>query len=58
MQHIQVVNPMEPINFFNATAYLDPKCPQCAHKIEYGLTTEWNEQAQAHVCLTCHTVLR
>lgn len=53
-----VVSTMDPINFFNATAYLDPKCPRCAHHIEYGATTEWDDKQQAHVCKSCHTVLR
>ncbi len=49
---------MDPINFFNASAYIDPKCPQCAHHIEYGLTTEWDDKQQAHVCKSCHSVIR
>jgi len=49
---------MEPINFFNATSYLDPRCPKCSHHIEYGNTTEWDNKAQAHVCKECHAVLR
>ncbi len=48
---------MEPINFFNSMAYLEPKCPKCEHKIEYGITTEWNEKQKAHVCKNCHAVI-
>jgi phage FluMu protein Com len=48
---------MDPINFFNSMSYLEPKCPKCEHKIEYGITTEWNEKKQAHICKNCQAVI-
>ncbi len=44
---------MGAINFFNSMDYLEPKCPECKTKIEYGITTRYNEKLQTHVCLNC-----
>ncbi len=49
---------MEPIKFFDSMDYLEPKCPGCAAKIEYGLTTQWSDEHEAHTCKTCGAVLR
>lgn len=49
---------METINVFESPEFLDPKCPKCQSKIEYGVTTKWNDQEEAHVCKNCGTVLK
>ncbi|MEM4246978.1 MAG: hypothetical protein QXR48_02030 [Candidatus Woesearchaeota archaeon] len=38
-------------------AYLEPKCPKCEHKIDYGVTTEWSEKKNAHICKNCGSVI-
>lgn len=50
---------MEAINVFNAVSYLEPKCPQCASKIDYGPeTTEWNTKLQSLTCKQCKHALK
>ena len=44
---------MEPINYFQATAYLEPHCRKCNIKIEYGLTTDWDEDSEEMRCKSC-----
>lgn len=46
------------INFFNSMEHLEPKCPKCESKIDYGLTTHWDDKEGAHVCNKCGQVLR
>lgn len=48
----------EAINFFNAVNYLEPKCPRCLAKIEYDVTTRYDEAKKAHVCKNCGVVLK
>lgn len=48
---------MEPIFFFNSTEHLEPKCPKCESKIDYGVTTEWDEKKSAHKCKNCGEIL-
>ena len=44
---------MEPINWFNATAYLEPRC-KCGIKITYDdATTRWDTKRQSLVCNGC-----
>jgi len=49
---------MENLNVFNSMEFLEPKCPKCGTKIDYGLTTTWDEKIQAHICNGCGEVLR
>ncbi|MBI2565127.1 hypothetical protein HYV79_04025 [Candidatus Woesearchaeota archaeon] len=49
---------MEPLNFFASVEHLELKCPCCACKIEYGLTTEFSDKHQAHICKQCKTVIK
>ncbi len=49
---------MEIINVFESTEFLEPKCPKCEAKIDYGTTTEWDEKEEAHKCKSCGTLLR
>ena len=43
------------INYFNVVEYLEPKCPGCGVKLDYGVNTEYNEKINSHVCLNCGT---
>ncbi|MFP4111487.1 MAG: hypothetical protein ACLFPQ_03885 [Candidatus Woesearchaeota archaeon] len=45
-------------NFFEDMECLEPKCPNCKTKLEYGTNTEYNEELQAHVCSNCGSVLQ
>ncbi|MBT5021308.1 hypothetical protein HOK51_09240 [Candidatus Woesearchaeota archaeon] len=45
------------IDFFNSTSYLEPKCPNCGIKIEWGITTEFCDEKETQVCSKCKTVL-
>ncbi|MBN2567352.1 hypothetical protein JXB02_04690 [Candidatus Woesearchaeota archaeon] len=45
-------------NFFNSVQHLEPHCPKCESKIEYGITTTFDEEKMAHVCNTCGHVLK
>lgn len=48
---------MEPIKFFDSTEYLDPKCPTCDAKIDYGTTTEYDDDKECHICTSCRSPL-
>jgi DNA-directed RNA polymerase subunit RPC12/RpoP len=41
------------MNVFNSFEHLEPKCPNCGSKIEYGVTTEYSDEANTHLCLSC-----
>lgn len=49
---------MEPIKFFDSVEYLEPKCPKCDSKIDYGVTTEWDDESEAHKCKNCGEILK
>ena len=40
-------------DFFNDFSFIDKKCPGCGSKINYGITTEWNDDFQSHACKNC-----
>ena len=48
---------MEPTFFFNSIEHLEPRCPKCEAKIEYGVTTEWDDKKNAHKCKNCGEVV-
>lgn len=48
---------MEPIYFFNAVRYLEPKCPKCRNKLDYGVSTNYSEKLHAHTCTNCGEVI-
>ena len=41
------------INFFNSLAHLEPKCKNCESVIEYGVSTEYDDDKETHVCKKC-----
>ncbi len=49
---------MKGVDFFNSVEHLEPRCPKCETKIEWGITTEWDDEKDAQVCITCKTVLK
>jgi transcription initiation factor TFIIIB Brf1 subunit/transcription initiation factor TFIIB len=48
---------MEPINYFESVAYLEPTCPNCNTKLQFGINTAYKDDVQAHVCLNCGEVV-
>jgi len=46
------------LNFFDSIDYLEPRCPKCKAKIEYGVTTKFDEKRQCHICLKCGAVIK
>ncbi|NQU78323.1 hypothetical protein HQ545_00995 [Candidatus Woesearchaeota archaeon] len=45
------------VDFFNSVEYLEPKCPKCEIKIEWGVNTEWSDRIDSQVCIQCGTKL-
>lgn len=41
---------MEDLNLFNSVEALEPKCPKCGVKIDYGVTTKYSDKQETHVC--------
>ena len=46
------------LDFFNNVNNLEPKCPKCLSKIDYGVTTYYDERRKKHVCNECGCVLK
>ncbi|MBU0980188.1 MAG: hypothetical protein KJ709_05250 [Nanoarchaeota archaeon] len=49
---------LEGQNFFDQMDHLEPHCPKCKAKIDYGTTTEFDESCNCHVCLGCGEKLK
>lgn len=49
---------MENTDVFNSAEYLEPKCPKCRAKIDYGVTTFWDDKEAAHRCCKCSHLLK
>ncbi|HII71245.1 TPA: hypothetical protein HA265_00640 [Candidatus Woesearchaeota archaeon] len=48
---------MKGVDFFNSLDHLEPRCPGCEIKIEWGVTTEWSDEKESQVCTKCgHTL--
>lgn len=45
------------LNFFNSMEHLEPKCPNCKSKVEYGVTTKFDDSKEAHVCINCGNIV-
>lgn len=45
-------------SFFDTLEYLEPHCRKCNSKIEYGVTTRYDEKREAHVCIKCGLILK
>lgn len=46
------------INFFNSMDHLEPKCENCGSKIDYGVTTTFDEEIEAHRCNKCNCIIK
>ncbi len=46
------------INFFNSMEHLEPECPGCKVKIEYGVNTQYDEAKKVHLCVACGAVIK
>jgi len=46
------------LNLFDSVQYLEPKCPRCKAKIEYGVTTRYDIRKKTHVCIKCGHIFR
>jgi len=44
---------MEPLKFFDMVELLDPHCPSCSSKLDYGVSTKYNDKIRAHICNSC-----
>ena len=45
------------MDFFNSLDYLEPRCPKCSAKLDYGVNTSFDDSAHSHVCTNCGKVL-
>lgn len=48
---------MEPLRYFDSMELLEPKCPNCNVKIDWGGNTAYKDKLKASVCLCCGEVL-
>ena len=46
------------LNVFNSIDHLEPKCPGCDIKIDYGVNTKFDEEHDAHVCQECGAIIK
>ena len=44
------------VNFFEQVENLEPHCPECQTKVQFGVTTEYVARVGSHVCKTCQHV--
>ncbi len=45
------------VDFFNSINYLEPRCPNCSTKLDYGVNTSFNLKHKTHVCVKCETAV-
>ena len=48
---------LEPLNFFMSPEHIEPTCQGCQNKIDYGVTTRFDDILESHVCLSCGNTL-
>ncbi len=44
---------MKGVDFFNTVDHLEPKCPGCNIKVDWGVNTEYCEEKEAQICKEC-----
>ncbi len=44
-------------SIFQSMQALEPRCPKCNCKIEYGISTTFDEKKEVHICNNCGTEL-
>ena len=42
---------------FWSMTYLEPRCKNCDSRIDYDVTTCWNDELGCHICLKCQKPL-
>lgn len=48
---------MSTINVFNSIDHLEPRCQKCGSKIDYGISTYYDENVESHRCSNCGEIL-
>ncbi|MBI4739563.1 hypothetical protein HY772_08565 [Candidatus Woesearchaeota archaeon] len=46
------------IDFFNDLSFLEPVCSGCQIKVDYGVTTVYDEKRQTHICKKCGALVK
>lgn len=46
---------MQPIRYFDSVQLLEPHCGKCQQKIDFGITTVWDDALQSQKCKGCGT---
>lgn len=46
------------LDYLSSKEILEPHCPKCDSKVDYGITTTYNEKEDAHVCNSCGHVFK
>jgi len=49
---------MTQTNIFESIDVLEPRCPKCEIKLDYGVNTSYNDKIETHICNECGTVLK
>lgn len=44
---------MSGLSYFGNESILEPHCPGCKTKVDYGISTTYDEKLDAHKCNTC-----
>ena len=58
--YLQAILPlwMGAYNFFESISHLEPICESCKSKIDYGVTTRYDDDKGCHICLNCGSEIR
>ncbi len=57
-REIEVTGNMNQINIFESIDMLEPHCPKCEIKLNYGINTTYNDKLETHMCNGCGTALK
>lgn len=49
---------MAAFNFLNSIDHLERKCGKCGSKIDWGTTTEYDDELEAHKCKSCGEIVK
>lgn len=44
---------MVAIKFFESMDFLEPKCPHCEAKLDYGVNTRFDKEKDSEICNNC-----
>ena len=48
---------IQALDIFNDVNYLDPRCPGCHGKVDYEITTLFDQNKKVHICKECGTIV-